>query len=99
MDAYLPYIIQALGGLVAGNIVGGLVRGGGGVLGRSIIGAIGGVAAGYGLPMVPQTAGALEAVYGLMEGPNGIHLGNLIVGAAGGGVLGLVGGLLLRPRS
>ena len=99
MDAYLPYIIQALGGLVAGNIVGGLVRGGGGVAGRSIIGAIGGLLAGFGLPQIPQAAGALEAVYGLTEGPNGIHLGNLIVGAAGGGVLGLVAGLILRPRS
>jgi hypothetical protein len=36
---------------------------------------------------------------GLIEGENGVHLSNLITGAAGGGILGLVGGLLIRPRS
>lgn len=97
MTTYLPYVVQAVGGIVGGNILGGLTRGGGGVMGRSILGAIGGLAAGYGLPMVStDLQGTLST---LIEGENGVHLGNLIEGAAGGGILGLVGGLLLRPRS
>ena len=98
MSAYLPLIVQALGGLAASNIAGALTRGGGGVLGRSIIGIIGGLAAGQGLPQVAQADGALDAVYGLAQGDVGQHLGNLIVGASGGGVLGLIAGLVLRPR-
>jgi hypothetical protein len=35
---------------------------------------------------------------GLIEGENGVHLSNLITGAAGGGILGLIGGLLIRSR-
>ncbi len=98
ISAYLPLIVQALGGLAAGNIAGALTRGGGGVLGRSIIGIIGGLAAGQGLSQVDQAQGALDAVYSLAQGDVGQHLGNLIVGAGGGGVLGLVAGLVLRPR-
>jgi hypothetical protein len=33
---------------------------------------------------------------GLIEGDNGVHLANAITGAAGGGILGLIGGLLIR---
>ena len=61
----LPYLVQALGGAVGGNILGALTRGGGGLVGGKLIGAIGGVGLGF---------------------------------AAGGGVLGLVGLLLTRPR-
>lgn len=93
---YLPYIVQAIGGAVGGNILGALTRGGGGFLGRTVIGAVGGLAAGYGAPMVaPDLVTSLGS---LIEGENGAHLGNLIVGAAGGGVLGLVGGLLIRGQ-
>ncbi len=93
---YLPYIVQAIGGIVGGNILGALTRGGGGVMGRTIIGAIGGVAAGYGLPMV--SADLPHTLSTLIEGENGVHLGNFLTGAAGGGVFGLVSGLLIRPR-
>lgn len=93
---YLPYIVLALGGAIGGNILGALTRGGGGFLGRTVTGAVGGVAAGYGAPMVaPDLVASLGT---LIEGENGAHLGNLITGAAGGGVLGLIGGLLIRPR-
>lgn len=96
MATILPYVVQAIGGIVGGNILGALTRGGGGVMGRSIIGAIGGVGAGYAAPMVsPDIVNTLST---LIDGPNGAHLGNLITGAVGGGVLGLVGGLLIRPR-
>ena len=96
VQQYLPYIVQAIGGIVGGNILGALTRGGGGVMGRTIIGAIGGVAAGFGLPMV--SADLPNTLNTLISGENGVHLGNFITGAAGGGVLGLVSGLLIRPR-
>jgi hypothetical protein len=97
MATILPYAVQAIGGVVGGNILGALTRGGGGVVGRTIIGAIGGVAAGYAAPMV-LPADISNTIFHLIDGDNGAHLGNLIEGAVGGGVLGLVGGLLIRPR-
>lgn len=98
MTELMPFIVQAVGGVIGGNILGALTRGGGGVIGRTILGAIGGVAAGYGAPMVVP-ADVLETVSTLIDGENGVHLGNLIVGAAGGGVIGLVSGLLIRPSA
>jgi hypothetical protein len=98
MTEFMPYIVQAVGGVIGGNIVGALTRGGGGVIGRTIIGAIGGVAAGYGAPLAVP-ADVLESLSTLIDGENGIHLGNLIVGAAGGGVFGLITGLLIRPSA
>ena len=98
ISAYLPLLLQALGGLVAGNILGGLTRGGGGAVGRSIAGIVGGLAAGQGLPHLDQAKPVLDMVYGLMQGDTGQRLGDLIVGAGGGGVLGLISGLLIRPR-
>lgn len=98
MATILPYVVLAIGGVVGGNILGALTRGGGGVVGRSIIGAIGGVGAGLAAIHVPAAAGVTAMWGGLVEGENGVHLSNLITGAAGGGILGLVAGLLIRPR-
>ncbi|MEQ1709184.1 MAG: hypothetical protein ABL864_12725 [Terricaulis sp.] len=95
----LPYAVQALGGAVGGNILGALTRGGGGVAGRSIIGALGGIAAGFAGGNVEAVSNITTMWSGLIEGENGGHLSNLITGAAGGGILGLVGGLLIRPRN
>lgn len=93
----IPFAVQAIGGIVGGNIGGAAVRGSGGVVGRSIIGAIGGLAAGYGLQLgSPDTQAMLS---GLISGEAGQHLGNLITGAAGGGILGLVSGLVARSRA
>ena len=98
MSEILPYVVQAIGGVIGGNIMGALTRGGGGVVGRTIIGAVGGVGAAYAAPMfVPPDM--MHMISTLIDGENGVHLGNLIVGAAGGGVLGLVSGLLIRPSS
>jgi hypothetical protein len=98
MTTILPYVVLAVGGLVGGNILGALTRGGGGVVGRTIIGAIGGVAAGYAAGHV-DAVGHITDMWGhLISGDNGVHLANLITGACGGGILGLVGGLLIRPR-
>jgi hypothetical protein len=94
----LAYIVQAVGGAIAGNILGAVTRGGGGIAGRTIVGAIGGVAAGY-------AAGSVEAVSNiaanwgsLMPGDATMsgHLANAITGGIGGGVLGLISGLLWR---
>lgn len=94
----IGYIVQALGGIVGGNILGGLLRGGGGVVGRTILGAIGGLGLGYASTQAPQVADIAANWQGLMDGDPGVHLGNLITGSIGGGVLGLIGGLLIRPR-
>lgn len=99
MATILPYVVQAVGGAIGGNILGALTRGGGGVAGRSIIGAIGGIAAAYAAGAVPAVGNITSMWSGLIDGENGAHLANLITGAAGGGILGLVGGLLIRPRA
>ncbi len=92
-----PFLVQALGGLVAGNILGAVVRGGGGAMGRSLVGIVGGLAAGWAAQeFAPTLVGDLRS---LSSSPEGAHLGDLIIGAAGGGGLGLIAGLLLRPRA
>jgi hypothetical protein len=94
----LPFIVQAVGGAIGGNILGAVTRGGGGVVGRTVIGALGGVAAGYAGGNV-EAVGNITSMWGsLIEGENGAHLANLITGAAGGGILGLISGLLIRQR-
>ena len=98
MEAYLPYILQAVGGAVGGNILGALTRGGGGIVGRTVIGAIGGVAAGYGAEHV-AAVGDIAKNWGSLAGDNSKNLANVIDGGIGGGVLGLIGGLLIRPRN
>ena len=94
----LPYIVQAVGGAVAGNILGAVTKGGGGVVGRTIIGAIGGIASGYAAENVDAVAGVASNWSALIDGPNGAHLANLITGGVGGAVLGLLGGLLIRSQ-
>ena len=97
--AYAPYAAQALGGALAGNVLGGLTRGGGGMIGRTLLGALGGVAAGYGAPHLAQAQDFVTAARTLLEGRAGALLGDGIVGAVGGAAFGLIGGLLIRPRS
>ncbi|MEQ1618464.1 MAG: hypothetical protein ABL883_08995 [Terricaulis sp.] len=108
MDMILPYLVSAVGGAIGGNILGVLTRGGGGVVGRSLIGAIGG--AGLAFAASPEGANfaavadiakmwGADKLGGLGLADNAKHLSSLITGAAGGGVLGLIGGLLLRPRA
>ena len=98
METFLPYILQAVGGAVGGNILGALTRGGGGIVGRTIIGAVGGVGLGQGAEMAPAI-GNITAMWGNLAGDNSAKLAALITGAAGGGALGLIGGLLIRPRN
>jgi hypothetical protein len=98
MATILPYVVQAVGGAIGGNILGALTRGGGGLVGRTVIGAIGGVAAAYGAANVAAIGNITQMWSGLVQGEYATHASNLITGAAGGGVLGLIGGLLIRPR-
>lgn len=98
MTTLLPLLVQAAGGIIGGNVLGAITRGGGGVLGRTILGAVGGLGAAYAAGNVEAVGGIASMWSGLIEGENGVHLANLITGASGGGVLGLLGGLLIRPR-
>lgn len=98
MATILPWVVLAVGGALGGNILGALTRGGGGIAGRTIIGAIGGVAAGYAAMNVPAVQGVAANWSALIEGENAAHLANAISGAIGGAVLGLVGGLLIRSH-
>ena len=99
MATILPYLVQALGGAIGGNILGAITRGGGGLVGRTIIGAIGGVATAYAAGSVEAVGNVTSMWSNLIEGENAAHLSNLITGAAGGGILGLIAGLLIRPRA
>lgn len=96
----LAYIVQAVGGAIAGNILGAVTRGGGGIAGRTIIGAIGGVAAGYAAGSVAAVGDITANWSNLMANDAAMsgHIANAITGAAGGGILGLIGGLLIRHR-
>lgn len=84
MEAFLPYIIQAIGGLLGGNIAGLLNKARSlGPLLNSILGAVGGVAGAQGA----QAAGLFE-----MLGLGGMGEGAAM--AAQGGI-GAIGGLIL----
>ena len=99
MDAgiYIPFIALGLGGAIGGNILGALMQGGGGAFGRTILGVVGGVAAGYVAHReAPEVFDQLSL---LLSGPAGGHLSNLIVGAAGGAALGVFGALFMRARA
>ena len=95
----LPFIVQAVAGAIGGNVLGALTRGGGGIVGRTIIGALGGVGAGFAAENVAAVGGVTAMWSNLIDGENGAHLANAITGAAGGGILGLISGLLIRPRA
>jgi hypothetical protein len=94
----IMYVVQALGGVVGGNILGALTRGGGGVVGRTIFGAIGGLAAGWAAGNVAMVSDVAANWRNLLAGEPGAHLSNLITGGIGGGLLGLIAGLIVRPR-
>ncbi len=86
MEQLLPIIIQAISGLVGGNIAGLINKAKSlGPLLNSILGAVGGVGAAQGA----QAAGILEAI-GLGGGGTGASVG---LGAIGGLILPLLGSL------
>lgn len=98
MTSILPFIVQGIGGAVGGNVLGALTRGGGGVVGRTVLGALGGIGAAYAAGNVEAVGNIASMWSNLVEGENAAHLANLITGAAGGSAVGLIAGLLIRPR-
>ncbi|MBY0564229.1 MAG: hypothetical protein K2P58_08585 [Hyphomonadaceae bacterium] len=96
--AITPFIAQALGGALGGNITGMITRGGGGVVGRTLIGAIAGIGAAYAAQMFPAAGGVVANWANLAPDDAQLSaiLADSITGAAGGGLVGLVTGLLIR---
>ena len=101
MATLLPFLAQAVGGALGGNITGMLTRGGGGAVGRTIIGAIAGLGTAYAAQTFPALQGVTANWAELMPSDPAIsaHLSNAITGAAGGGIVGLVTGLLIRSSN
>jgi len=97
----LHYVVLALGGLVGANVIGALTRGGGGVIGRCLFGVIGGIGAGFAVDNIELARTASQVWANILpDNPeNSARLAELITGAIGGAVLGLVTGMLIRPRN
>jgi hypothetical protein len=95
----IAFTLQAIVGAVLSNIVGALTRGGGGLVGRTITGVVGGGAATYASKNMNAVYNLTSTWGHLIAGNSGVVLGNVITGAVGGAILGIIGGLLIRPRS
>lgn len=92
MEAYLPLIINLIGGAVGGNVAGGVLKNVSlGTLGNSIAGILGGGAASQLLPELLGAAGTMD-LQGILT--------QIASGGVGGGVamvvLGLVKSLISR---
>lgn len=96
--ALIPFIVQAFAGALGGNITGLITRGGGGLVGRTLIGAVAGLGAAYLAQSFPALAD-LAANWSQLA-PNDPALSALLAhgvsGAIGGALVGLVAGLLIR---
>jgi uncharacterized membrane protein YeaQ/YmgE (transglycosylase-associated protein family) len=94
MEALLPFIVSLISGGAGGNIVGAVInRASMGTTGNSIVGALGGIASGYLLNLLPGSSTAsLLSAFG--TGTVGSVLGNVVGGGASGMVLTLVIGLI-----
>ncbi|MEZ5997619.1 MAG: hypothetical protein R3B98_02875 [Hyphomonas sp.] len=92
MDALLPPLLSAIGGIILGPILTRFT--GGGATGGLLGGIVGGLAAHYGL----DAAGI--NVLGNANGPTDMMniVNNLLEGGVGGGVLGLVAGMLMKKK-
>lgn len=89
MEAYISLIVSALGGTILGPILAKLLGGSGtmGVFG----GILGGIGAHYG-----ADAASVGQVLG--SSPVMMHLQSFLEGGIGGGILGMLGGALLKKR-
>jgi len=101
MATLMPWLVLAIGGAVGGNVIGLIMRGGGGLVGRTLFGALGGIAAGHAVQAFPSIGGIAAAWSNLAPNDAALsgYVSGLITGALGGGVVGLVTGLLIRPRT
>ena len=91
IQPYLPWIIQAAAGAIGGNVIGAL-RGNSslGPLLNTVLGAVGGVGAAYGL----QAGGCTEQIMGMLG--NNANIANGVEGAVGGLVLPLIASFFKR---
>lgn len=96
MESILPFLLSGAGGAVFGPILAKLLGGKGfGLIGNIITGLLGGVGANFGADQIPALA---QFVGTAAEGGLNLNtiLGNLGAGAAGGGILGAIAGLIKR---
>ncbi len=93
MESILPLILSAIGGLVIGPLVSRL--GGGGGTGGLLGGIVGGIGAHFGLDAASiQVLGDPAAsATSLMNIVN-----SLLEGGVGGGIVGILAGLLMKPK-
>ena len=89
MEQYIPLIVSALGGIILGPIITRLLGG------STTVGILGGVLGGVGAHYGADAAGIGPL---LGSEPALVHLQNFLEGAAGGGLLGVVAGILLKKR-
>lgn len=89
MEAFIPLIVSALGGAVAGPVLSRLLGGSG------AMGLIGGILGGVGAHFGADAAGAGQI---LGSTPTLIHLQNFLEGGIGGGILGLIAGAVSKAR-
>jgi hypothetical protein len=93
MEQYLPLILSALGGTMLGPIVSKIAGGSG--AGGIIGGIIGGIGAYYGLDAAGiQVLG--DATSGATAPMNIVN--SLLEGGVGGGVIGVIGGMIMKSR-
>lgn len=93
MESILPVILSAIGGLIIGPVLSRLTGGGGtgGLLG----GVVGGIAAHYGLDAANiQVLGDAAAS---ATAPMNI-VNTLLEGGVGGGIVGILGGVLMKSK-
>ena len=94
MEDIVPLILSAIGGLVVGPLVSRLTGGGG--TGGLIGGIVGGIGAHYGLDAANiQVLGDVTAS---ATSPMNI-INTLLEGGVGGGIVGVLAGLLTKPKS
>lgn len=91
MEAYIPYILNGVGGAVLGPIVSKFLGGKGGT--GLIAGIIGGLAGGYGMNAADVGFQSLLGNEPLMA-----HLSSFLNGGVGGGIIGGLLGLLTRAK-
>ena len=89
MEAFIPLIVSALGGVIAVPVLSRLLGGSG------EMGLIGGILGGVGAHYGADFAGAGQI---LGTTPMLSHLQNFLEGIAGGGILGLLAGAFSKAR-
>lgn len=93
MESILPLILSAIGGLVIGPLVARL--GGGGGTGGLIGGIVGGIGAHFGLD-----AAGIQVLGDAAADPASLMniINSLLEGGAGGGIVGVLAGLVMKPK-